>query len=134
MLTIKEFVSSSLLQIAEGLDDALKQSGEKNIALKVSPHHDAGSTVSRTPTLVSFDLAVSAVNSDIEGGKTVAGIGIVSAVFNVGARNVESESIKSETSSVSRIRFALDVYFPGTYDGPYRPGKVINDLDDDHYR
>ena len=118
MLTIKEFVSSSLIQIAEGLEDAQKRGPA---GLVILPQRGLRDNVE-----ISFDLAVTVAEDKHDTSSEKKGIAVVfSSLFGLGAEANASSSkgTSAENSTVSRIQFTIKAHLPDTAlpEGPKPP-------------
>jgi hypothetical protein len=114
-MELRDFVSQSLQQIIEGVAIAQKASAQHGG--RVNPdnlsfagaansgqsiiHYDDRNNIAQS---VEFDVAVTATESSVAGGK--AGISIYAA--QIGGKGERT----TESSTVSRIRFKVLVMFP----------------------
>jgi len=114
-MELKDFVSQSLLQVFEGVQQA--QSQTKDTQGYIAPSHIRPSTkdvpnhqsvigFSHYAPVVSIDFDVSVTTQDIT--KEKAGLGIFVAALTLGGQ------IGSETSSneLSRLKFSVPVILP----------------------
>ncbi|TAN46369.1 MAG: hypothetical protein EPN26_15245 [Rhodospirillales bacterium] len=104
-MELKDFISSSLVQIVEGVQAALDAVGNNHTSgAKINPMVAHGAHTN--PKDVEFDIAVT-----VTGGANLNGkVGIKIASFQVGGGGEK----KSETQAVSRIKFAVPVSVPCT--------------------
>ena len=107
-IALKDFVSNSLTEILDGIVDAQKKA--KKINATVIPKRQQYSKEQLRKEgydrvkEIEFDIAVSAKS----GTKTKGGIGVVAAVFSVGANRTSNFT----NSTVSRLRFSVPVLLP----------------------
>jgi hypothetical protein len=108
-MNVKEFVTETLVQICEGVQDAAKRL--ENSGAYISPEHVRTSTdrIVRDDALqtvddVEFDIAVTATDSTQAGGK--AGLSVMGMGFGANAQS------DSENSCTSRIRFKVPIALP----------------------
>ena len=105
-MELREFVTSTLVQILEGVGDAqdhLVKSGRKGI---INPTWGGGEKLYDHVQSVSFDVAVTV--SDKAGGAANAGIKVMA--IDIGAKG----SIEAQNSNVSRVSFAIPIVPPYT--------------------
>jgi hypothetical protein len=105
-MTLKEFVSDTLIQIVDGVAKA--KTTNNNIAPRVT-HQSGVPVVQRiashpTAFLVGFDVAVTVSKTT----DTQAKGGVAIHVFEAGAQRTSG----SEESTVSRIKFEVPVEYP----------------------
>lgn len=111
-MDLKDFISQTLIQIAEGVSDA--SSKVQELGGQVNPHitsehkemgrHGILWGGGRAAHIVEFDVALT-VNS---GTGTKGGIGIFAGAINLGS----SGESRAENSSVSRVSFTVPVLLP----------------------
>jgi len=115
---LKEFITETLMQIADGIEDAqkrLKDRGSKAIVNTNMTATDVGHVVTggrrRPVEFVEFDVAVLAD----EGTEKRAGVGLtVASLLKLDAGGKSSQSKGSE----SRIKFKIPMSYPmHQYDG-----------------
>ncbi len=98
-MEIKDFVKTTLLQLAEAVEESKKEIGKKvtltNVPLRIKGSGDYG--------LVDFDLAVEAKTSSTTGKGGGIRISVVEA--RLGKDN------EASSSSISRIKFTLEADF-----------------------
>jgi hypothetical protein len=117
-MDLKSFISSTLVQIQEGVQDAIDQTTEKGLEGSVNPKY----TVSNNPSLgqtqdVKFDIAVTASDEDKAGVN--GGIKVVGISFGGDA------SSTTKMSQISRIQFSIPVTPPTTHIQK-KPSKPLN--------
>ena len=111
-MELREFITQSLMQIAEGVEDAqkhLKEKGSKAIVNTNMTATDVGHVVTggrrRPVEFVEFDVAILAD----EGTETKAGGGItVASLLKLEASGKRSQNKGSE----SRIKFKIPMSYP----------------------
>lgn len=100
MMSIQDFISSTLIQIAAGIAQANQDETIRQMGASFAPEY-------KNPTAdstIHFDIAVSvSQNTETEGGLAVS---VISA-FVGGVKNKDAET----NSSISRVRFAIDARF-----------------------
>lgn len=109
-MELKEFVTTTLVQITEGVKDAQEQLKDSGVlinprsAATVNAVSDTDTRNLRMIQSVKMDIAIT-VSENVKGK---AGIGIAASVFKVGASNEEGSS----NSHTSRIEFDIPISFP----------------------
>lgn len=113
-MDLKEFLSETLVQMVEGIEDAQRRTVDKKdvrvnptIALPSSElvkHAIVNSSGRHAAQVVQFDIAITAT----EGTGTKGGVGVVAGVFNLGS----SGQSHAENATVSRIKFTIPVVLP----------------------
>ena len=111
-MDLKDFISQTLVQIAEGVSDSSARI--KELGGRVNPHvtsehkelsrHGMLWSSGSAGHVVSFDVALT-VNT---GTGTKGGIGIFAGAVNLGS----SGESKAESSSVSRVSFTVPLILP----------------------
>jgi hypothetical protein len=112
-MNLKQFVSESLTEICEGVNEAASK--VKALGGEVNPSVMGGSEdyvksgrfmvgQRKIGTTVAFDVAVTVT----EGTETKGGIGILSGVVNLGS----SGQSKDSASSATRIKFEVPITLP----------------------
>ena len=111
-MDLKEFIQQALVQVAEGLTSA--QAPIQNLGGMLNPslsgnHEDLGKhglllAFHSTVSVVTFDIALTANT----GQGTKGGIGVIVGAVSLGSTG---ES-KTESSTVSRIKFAVPMMLP----------------------
>lgn len=98
-LTLREFVSSALVDINEAVKDASKEG--VRIAYQ---KYETGTH----PTIksIEFDIAVELTESQSKDSKT--GTGLQLSILNLGID--KSKGQNSDTKNVNRIRFSVDAF------------------------
>jgi len=96
-MDLKEFISETLSQIADGFVCAKEKMKGKNIYI-------GGSNISESHQKVSFDVAITVV----EGTETTGKAGI--SVWSIGA-GISGKS-ENSSSTVSRIKFDVPIKLP----------------------
>jgi hypothetical protein len=112
-MNLKDFISETLVEIAEGVQDAQEratgvnpkpshiyttsQTGGSNLILGLRENNDP-------IHMVEFDVAV----TSSEGKETKGGISVVSGLISLGAQGKSQEN----TQSISRIKFKVPVCLP----------------------
>lgn len=113
-MELKQFVSESLKQIIDGVNEArsyAEQNGamvnptrwswnSSNVQVKYDPKSGAAIET------VEFDVAVTA----IEGTETKGGIGVFMGAVNLGSQGAS----QNQNSSVSRLKFSVPLMLPST--------------------
>lgn len=123
-MDLKDFVSKSLLSIAEGVADAQAKAGElgaqinpggltRNIA-NVEDNSIWDRKTNNYARTVKFDVAVTAE----DGTATSAKIGVLSGVLNLGAGGAS----ENKNAVVSRLQFSVPILFP-VAKAPATPGQ-----------
>ncbi|ENQ8749290.1 TPA: hypothetical protein ACVU5U_004614 [Vibrio parahaemolyticus] len=116
-MNLKDFVSESILEIIEGVQDAQKRIESDDA--KVAPHIEqifSQSQTGGTNLAIGWDSTNNLVHSiefDVavttsEGTNTKGGIGVVAGVFSLGAQGASSDNYQS----ISRLKFRVPVSFP----------------------
>jgi hypothetical protein len=111
---LKDFVSETLKQLIEGVQDAHSIAKQHNaevnptlwgetkdltaLGLGKGPGH-------KTISVVEFDVSLTVV----EGTGTKGGIGVVAGIFALGSQGQS----KNENTSVSRVKFKVPISLPG---------------------
>lgn len=112
-MNLKEFISLTLTQIIEGVEDAKSRKGVTRVNpkprkdTKIEKLHEAGYTISDTTELiqhVEFDVALTIT----EGKETKGGIGVFVAGIGLGSQGQSDKGV----SSVSRIKFKVPLSLP----------------------
>ena len=113
-MELKDFVSESLKQIIDGVNEAKRYADENGA--RINPErqiHNSNNASSRkdakngaTIETVDFDVAVTVT----EGTQTKGGIGVCTGIVGLGSQG-QSEAANS---SVSRLRFAVPLVLPST--------------------
>jgi len=113
-MDLKEFLSETLVQIVEGIEDAQHRTADKqNVGLNIPVSNPTkelvnfamvNSSGSHQVQLIQFDIAITAT----EGTDTKGGIGVVAGVLNLGS----SGQSHAENATVSRVKFTLPVLLP----------------------
>jgi hypothetical protein len=111
-MDLRDFVSETLIQIADGVKQAQEKATE--IGARVNPKLTGGAThaaqhgflaASGAPAqIVQFDVALTVK----EGSGTKGGIGIFAGAVTLGS----SGQSNAENSSVSRVKFSVPLSFP----------------------
>ena len=116
-MQLKDFVSESLVEIIEGLEDAQTriQSSDAKVVPEINKlfvNSNTGGTNlafgydknGNVMHHIEFDVAVTAS----EGKETKGGIGVVAGMFALGSQGASQEA----NQSISRIKFKVPVSFP----------------------
>jgi hypothetical protein len=103
LMELKDFISNTLFEIQEGVNDAIGRIDSDDNNAVINPENPQ---YARTMQQVQFDIALTTSDEDKVGAKA----GIKVAMFSVGADG--SQSTKS--SSVSRVQFSIPFYPPYT--------------------
>lgn len=121
-MELKEFISSSLTQIMEAVQEAQVNWEQSSGKGAINPAWDGTQRLRDHTQLVEFDVAVT--TEQTKSGKGQAGIKIFSA--SIGADG----EMASGHSSVSRIKFALPIVAPVViiHGGDVRPQAQISDF------
>ena len=111
-MDLQDFVSQTLVQIISGVKNA--QIEAKNLGAEVSPHLSGNITElgkqgflwasGSAAQIVQFDVALIVT----EGTGTKGGIGVFSGAVNLGSTGQS----KTETSSVSHVKFSIPLTLP----------------------
>jgi hypothetical protein len=104
-MDLKTFVSTTLVQIVEGVADAIRQVSERKIAGAINPMPE--DYLRGQAKDVQFDVAVTV--TDTSEGSAGAGIKVASFI-EIGGKG--SKATTSE--AVSRIQFSVPVAVPAT--------------------
>lgn len=106
-MQLKEFIATTLVEIQQGVQQAIERCGESQTAGVINPVWPALHTpVERGIREVSFDIAVTVSEGktgERAGGIKVAGIGIGGMLSGT-----------KENNSISRIQFAIPIVPPTT--------------------
>jgi hypothetical protein len=111
-MELKDFVRTSLIDIATGVEEATAEVTRLGGVLNPSHRHMPGATTVGRPhglvpvQEVHFDVAVTA--SKAEGSEAKAGIEVVGISLGLGVKG----RTDSEATSVSRLRFSVPVALP----------------------
>ena len=107
-MNLKEFVTETIVQIMEGVQEAQNQVGDKGI---VNPRsYQSGTFFVDTPPQpnelrpAEFDVAVTASS----GSEAKGGAGLLVAAIGMGVQDTQSEG----NTAISRIRFELPIAYP----------------------
>src|SRR5687767_14554985 len=112
-MELKDFVSMTLTQLVEGVQDAQAKLGDSGAKVNPNLHVGMGREVGGGAIvsdgrghahIVQFDLGLTVT----EGTGTKGGVGVVAGVFNLGSAG-ESSNAKS---AVSRVQFAIPIGLP----------------------
>lgn len=109
-MQLREFVKEVLTQIVEGVRDAQEPSGGAFVVPagdgghKYSEHPRFSSSALLKSTIVDFDVAITAEESDKAGAK--AGVKVFSVQFGVDGE------MASKNATVSRVQFAIPLLLP----------------------
>lgn len=111
-MELKEFITQTLNNIVDGIADAQAHALEKQAMINPSCTVRSEETIvyhtvmgpAFTVQVIEFDIAVTVTDED----KSKGGIGVLSAVLNVGVQG-EANKINNETS---RVKFSIPVVFP----------------------
>lgn len=106
-MDLKDFISETLIQIQEGVQNAIDHRISTPGSAGVINPRARHLTVEKLLRPVEFDVAVTVSSNSSGGGK--AGIKVFSAI-EVGAQGAQS----SEHSTVSRIKFQIPIIAPVT--------------------
>lgn len=119
-MKLKDFVAETLKELIGGVEEAQDFAAEKGAMIN-PPMTLAGATQIEGPLyyyqsedgmyyaqIIDFDVAIS-ISNDTE-GEVNGGIGVISGVFNVGAKS--KASTKDSNNESSRVRFSIPVMFP----------------------
>jgi hypothetical protein len=111
-MELRDFVSETLVQIAEGVASAQERSSA--IGAHINPkltgsatfavQHGFLSSAAGAAQIVGFDVALTVT----EGKGTKGGIGIVAGAITLGSSGHSS----AENSSVSRVKFSVPLILP----------------------
>lgn len=105
-MELKDFISNSLVDIQEGVEDAIKKVDSKGTTGVINPDFKHVRTNAALIQNVNFDIAVTA--SDKEG------TGIQGRIKVVGIEIGGDGTNSTETSMVSRIQFCVPIIPPTT--------------------
>ncbi|MBB5205379.1 hypothetical protein HNQ51_002698 [Inhella inkyongensis] len=109
-MQLRDFVKEVLTQIVDGVRDAQEANGGAFVVPagdgghKYAEHPRFASSARIKSTIVDFDVAITAEDSDKAGAK--AGVKVFSVQFGA-----EGE-ITSKNSTISRVQFAVPVLLP----------------------
>ncbi len=98
-LTLRDFISNTLVDINEAVKDASK----KDVEI-VYQRYQSG----KLPTAksIEFDIAIELTES--EGSDKQSGAGLQVSILNLGLN--KSKSLNSDTKNMNRIRFSVDIF------------------------
>jgi hypothetical protein len=108
-VTIRDFVSNSIIQIAQGIND-VRDFGIDGLLVFPGVENDRMEN-----SEIVFDLAVTANESDQTGTKGGGGISIMSGLFKFEGGGETGREKTVEASSISRLSFSIKVRFPGDF-------------------
>lgn len=109
-MELRDFVSETLTQIINGVDDAKKSIDNEQVIISPRLDGTAGhkgyagivpSAGDAPATMINFDVSLSTT----EGSGTKGGIGVVTGIVALGSSGQSS----SETGSLSRVQFSIPV-------------------------
>jgi predicted ATP-dependent Lon-type protease len=111
-MDLKTFISETLIQISEGVEDAQKRLKEQGLDAVINTNmtetavgHLVTGGRRRSVEFVEFNVAVLAT----EGKETKAGVGVaVASILNLNAGGKSNESLGRET----RIKFKIPMSYP----------------------
>jgi hypothetical protein len=121
-MNLKEFLTPTIVEIMEGLQEAQEQVGGKGMVNPPSVQSSKGRSLvlregdessrfdGRHVHMVEFDVAVTAAS----GAESKAGAGLLVAAIGLGVQAQKSQ----ENTAISRIRFEVPVAYPA-----WRPEK-----------
>lgn len=119
-MDLQEFVTSTLVQIVNGVAEARDQiaTGATGASVNTRLRNPSASVAVAPPQPVEFDVAITVSTEATAGVKS----GIKVAVFNFGAE----AGARSTSEAVSRVKFAVQLSQPGDFiDRPeFRPVPV----------
>jgi len=107
---LRDFVSETLTQIIDGLDDAKKRIDNEQVIISPRISNTFGfkgvtgivpSADDAPAIMINFDVSLSTT----EGSDTKGGIGVVTGIVALGSSGQSS----SETASLSRVQFGIPV-------------------------
>jgi hypothetical protein len=111
-MDVQEFVSSTILQIMEGVASSQARARELGGYINPTPHHASNSSSHTGVTAtghpiypIEFDIALSVSGeAGVEAGARLH----VASIVSIGGKG----SSKDKTESVSRVKFAVNVTMP----------------------
>lgn len=112
-MNLKEFVSETLVQLIEGVQDAQSRTSTTGQKASVNPRINANSEMAKHGIFIASGLVAQMVHFDValtatEGTGAKGGIGVVGGMFTLGTTRQSQE----ESSSVSRVKFSVPVTLP----------------------
>lgn len=114
-MELKEFITATLVEIQEGVQDAIEQCQNKKLSGVINPAYTSNgaitaSHISSHTQNVEFDIAVTTEATTIneEKGTIKGGIKVVSGSVD------KSDSDKESDSKSSRIKFSIPIIPPVT--------------------
>ncbi|GHV34526.1 hypothetical protein FACS1894187_05280 [Synergistales bacterium] len=120
MLSVKQFVEDSLVQIAEGIQGAQERVRDMNVKFFPCVYKDGGKI-----SEIEFDMAVTVEQSAEKGHEVSGSLAVIAAVFSLGGS--ASGSNKEANLTVSRIRFTVQAQLPAASKNETHPkGRVIS--------
>ena len=115
-MELKEFVTESLVQIAEGISKAadVLNSGQSGAVINPRVSSDLATTNVNKARPVLFDVAITVIEqaSNIDGSSIRAKGGILSVV-SASAKSDKSVGDMARTEAISRIKFEVQMIQPG---------------------
>jgi hypothetical protein len=109
-MDLKMFVTTTLVQIIEGVQEAIKQISPSGSSAKINP--TSNHALYSDPKDVNFDVAVTV--ADKVSGEGKAGLKVMSIEIGGGGGKI------SESEAVSRIQFSVPVSVPSTSERQYK--------------
>ena len=107
-MELKDFVSQTLVDIAEGVRDAQEKLSSNENPTRIAPRPDFGpmaTAFDQVKQIVEFDVAVTSE----ERKQTKGGIGVMLAPVALGSQGQST----TQSSTVSRLKFTVPVIFDG---------------------
>lgn len=114
-MELREFITATLVEIQQGVQEAINECEEKKIAGVINPIYSKTGNISSQHIAshrqnVDFDIAVTTENSSSsqEAGKMKGGIKVISGSID------KSDTEKESDSKSSRIKFSIPIIPPAT--------------------
>jgi hypothetical protein len=112
MPSVKQFVEESLVQIAEGIQNAQERVRDMDVKFLPGAYSDGGKI-----SEIEFDMAVTVTEGKTSSGEIGFGLAVISALIKGKAQDSKSE----EYYTASRIRFTIQSILPAANKGENKP-------------
>jgi hypothetical protein len=114
VLSIKQFVEESLVQIAEGVQSAQDKVRDMDVKFLPGAYSDGGKI-----SEIEFDLAVTVTESKEQGCEAEGFLAVVGGWFHAGIKGHTANT--KEDLAVTRIRFTVQAILPAANKGEKKP-------------